>query len=109
MGGGTITPTLLTACCGLSLSACLQGLSYEEATSNFWVLDADGLVTVKREKQLSDTVEPFARKTQADPEGEQLADTVKRVPSRHQISQLQGPSCQWSSERHLSYRLPFCL
>ena len=57
----------------------MQGLSYEEATSNFWVLDAEGLVTVKREKQLSESVEPFARKTQADPEGEKLADTVKRV------------------------------
>lgn len=57
----------------------LQGLSYEEATSNFWVLDAEGLVTVKREKQLSESVEPFARKTQADPEGEKLADTVKRA------------------------------
>ena len=56
-----------------------RGLSYEEATSNFWVLDAEGLVTVKREKQLSESVEPFARKTQADPEGEKLADTVKRV------------------------------
>ena len=54
-------------------------MSYEEATSNFWVLDADGLVTVKREQQLSAAVEPFARKTQADPEGEKLADTVKRV------------------------------
>ena len=57
----------------------MQGLSYEEATANFWVLDAEGLVTVKREKQLSESVEPFARKTQADPEGESLADTVKRV------------------------------
>ena len=83
----------LAACSGLNLSACLQGLSYEEATSNFWVLDADGLVTVKREKQLSATVEPFARKTQADPEGEKLVDTVKRVCSRHHVSPLQARLC----------------
>ena len=55
-------------------------MTYEEATANFWILDADGLITVKREKQLSSTVEPFARKTQADVEGETLAATVKRVP-----------------------------
>ena len=91
----------LAACPGLNLSACLQGLSYEEATSNFWVLDADGLVTVKREKQLSETVEPFARKTQADPEGENLVDTVKRVCAPGTISPLQARLCQWSSERLL--------
>ena len=54
-------------------------MTYEEATANFWILDADGLITVKREKQLSSTVEPFARKTQADVEGEKLAATVQRV------------------------------
>ena len=69
-----------------SISLPVQGLSYEEATANFWVLDAEGLVTVKREKQLGASVEPFARKTQADPEGEALADTVKRV-SRGRCSQ----------------------
>ena len=67
---------LLRCCCGPPV----QGLTYEEATANFWILDADGLITVKREKQLSSTVEPFARKTQADVEGEKLAATVLRVP-----------------------------
>ena len=99
--------SFLAGCSGLNLSACLQGLSYEEATSNFWVLDADGLVTVKREKQLSATVEPFARKTQADPEGENLVDTVKRVCSRHHVFPLQARLCQWSSERMLYQGTPF--
>lgn len=70
---------LLSAIQWKLISLPAQGLSYEEATANFWVLDAEGLVTVKREKQLSESVEPFARKTQADPEAEALADTVKRV------------------------------
>ena len=63
----------------------MQGLSYEEATANFWVLDAEGLVTVKREKQLSESVEPLpgrprqtrkARVSQTLSRGYVLADSA---------------------------------
>lgn len=57
----------------------MQGISYEEALGNFWVLDADGLITIKRPTALSDMVKSFARKTQEDPEGESLVETVRRV------------------------------
>lgn len=56
-----------------------QGISYEEALGKFWVLDADGLITIKRPTTLNDTVKSFARKTQEDVEGESLVETVRRV------------------------------
>ena len=56
-----------------------QGISYEEALGKFWVLDAEGLITIKRPTALNDTVKSFARKTQEDVEGESLAETVRRV------------------------------
>jgi hypothetical protein len=46
---------------------------------NFWILDAGGLITIKRGTPLNDTVKSFARKTQEDPEGETLVETVRRV------------------------------
>ena len=65
-----------------------QGLSYEAACANFWVLDAGGLITIKRPTPLSETVKPFARKTQEDVEGNTLVETVRqvsRVPLAHGI------------------------
>ena len=59
----------------------LQGISYEEACANFWILDADGLITIKRETVISETVKPFARKTQEDVEGNSLVETVRQVSS----------------------------
>ncbi len=59
----------------------VQGISYEEALGNFWVLDADGLITIKRPTALNHTVKSFARKTQEDVEGESLVETVRRVRS----------------------------
>ena len=56
-----------------------QGISYEAACANFWVLDAEGLVTIKRPTPLSETVKPFARKTQEDVEGNSLVETVRQV------------------------------
>ena len=64
-----------------------QGLSYEAACANFWVLDAGGLITIKRPTPLSETVKPFARKTQEDVEGNTLVETVRqvsRVPLAHE-------------------------
>lgn len=57
----------------------VQGISYEEALGNFWVLNADGLITIKRPTALNHTVKSFARKTQEDVEGETLVETVRRV------------------------------
>ncbi|KAK9904347.1 hypothetical protein WJX75_009960 [Coccomyxa subellipsoidea] len=63
----------------LALGMLKQGISYEEALGNFWVLDADGLITIKRPTALNHTVKSFARKTQEDVEGETLVETVRRV------------------------------
>lgn len=60
-------------------AACVQGITYDEAMDNFWILDAKGLITIKRDTPLSDSVKSFARKTQEDVEGEALVDTVRRV------------------------------
>jgi hypothetical protein len=63
----------------MALSGAAKGITYEEAMENFYILDADGLITIKRSTPLNDTVKSFARKTQEDVEGESLLETVRRV------------------------------
>lgn len=55
-----------------------HGLTPEQAASNFWVLDAEGLVTHKR-TDLEPHVQAFARWDPESPDGEKLEDVVKRV------------------------------
>lgn len=65
-----------TATC--ELLCVLQGLSEEDAVSRVWLTDQDGLITNKR-TGISEVVKGFARKSDDDPEGEKLLDSVKRV------------------------------
>lgn len=59
-----------------------QGATHEEATSNFWINDAEGLITSGR-ADLPDNVKPFARRPgDGDTEGEALLQVVKRVSAR---------------------------
>ena len=75
-------------CCSailLTIATSFQGLSREEALGQFWVLDANGLLTKKR-AYLSPTQECFARPAQDsegphDNEGESLLSVIKRVSS----------------------------
>lgn len=57
-----------------------QGLTPEEARARFWILDANGLMT-KRREHLTHTQEAFARSTidPSDQEGESLINVIKRV------------------------------
>lgn len=54
-----------------------QGLMYDEACRNFWVIDRDGLITVGR-PDLPAHVEPFARVDRTN-EGQGLLEVIKRV------------------------------
>ncbi|KAK9792672.1 hypothetical protein WJX73_006593 [Symbiochloris irregularis] len=62
------------------LSLCLikHGQREQEARSQFWVLDAKGLITSER-TDLTAVVQPFARQDEESSEGETLLEVVKRV------------------------------
>lgn len=64
----------------LKIGLAMQGLTPDEARARFWILDAGGLMT-KRRDSLSHTQECFARSTTdpADQEGESLINVVRRV------------------------------
>lgn len=64
------------------LPCVLQGLTFEEATHHFWILDANGLITRKR-SDITSYVQPFAREDDVQHEGESLEQVVKRVSCRH--------------------------
>ena len=64
------------------LPCVLQGLTFEEATHHFWVLDANGLITRKR-SDITSYVQPFAREDDVQHEGESLEQVVKRVSCRY--------------------------
>eukprot|EP00891_Asterochloris_glomerata_P006016 jgi/Astpho2/6016/Aster-03973 len=55
-----------------------HGLTFEEATHHFWILDANGLITRKR-SDITSYVQPFARDDDVQHEGESLEQVVKRV------------------------------
>ena len=57
----------------------LQGLTPDEARANFWILDANGLIT-KRRENLTPTQEAFARSTTdpTDQEGESLLSVINQ-------------------------------
>lgn len=62
----------------------MQGLSKEDAAKQFWMTDVSGLLTkARKQDDLSETARRFERSASDDPEGEKLADTVKRVS--HQL------------------------
>lgn len=54
------------------------GLSFYQATQQFWVLDNKGLITSARHDSLQAHVRPFARPEQ-NTEGEGILDVIKRV------------------------------
>ena len=56
------------------------------------MLDAGGLITIKRPTPLSETVKPFARKTQEDVEGNSLVETVRQVSGAPQPA-CSGTAC----------------
>lgn len=55
-----------------------HGLTPEEAADNFWVLDADGLITEER-ADLPAHVRRFARSDERGTDGERLLETIRRV------------------------------
>ena len=59
-----------------------QGLDFDDAAKQFWILDKNGLITRKRpDDQLTDVTRPFAAIGEDDVEGEDLLSVVKRVSS----------------------------
>ena len=79
---GTILPLPLPGALHEELPCVLQGLTFEEATHHFWILDANGLITRKR-SDITSYVQPFAREDDVQHEGESLEQVVKRVSCRH--------------------------
>lgn len=55
-----------------------HGLTEEQAQERFYILDAEGLITVHR-KNLDINVAPFARRDAESKDGERLVDVIKRV------------------------------
>jgi malic enzyme len=72
--------------CDLTREAMIKhGLSGEEASANFWVIDQKGLITESR-SGIQKHVKVFARKTDDDKDGEELLEVVKRVKPTGAVS-----------------------